>query len=452
MKTYIKNKEENKLAVNQTQQKLAKSFKKVPHSYSEDGLLRFGDKVMCLNKKTEGYLVFDMGDNIITHDEAYANTTSKKANVPSARNIFVLSKAEKDEEYVDDIIRYGDKIRIQANKFMTGKDFYLHSCQISPLCYARFSRNQEVWMHVKKIYNTVWIVEDVNPITRKESFGKPVPANSGIIVRHAATGHLLASDLVEYRNDFGMEYEVCVHNYATKNKSQNLALESAGSIASDTPTKFLHDQNIWMFWTSNNPKDAEEIEGELTYTVDDLLKDIKNKLLERGSYGIRGLARIFKILDNDGGRKLDVHEFQDGLIDYGIHITEEQAQLCLKKFDRNKDGQVDFDEFLRYLKGDINSFREGFIRQAYNKLDINGDGSVTLDDIAKIYDASFHPDVLSKKKTPEEVYREFMSQWDTEVADGIVTFDEFMEYFKDVSASIDTDEYFEVMMRNAWKI
>lgn len=102
-------------------------------------------------------------------------------------------------------------------------------------------------MHVKKIYNTVWIVEDVNPITRKESFGKPVPANSGIIVRHAATGHLLASDLVEYRNDFGMEYEVCVHNYATKNKSQNLALESAGSIASDTPTKFLHDQNVWMF-------------------------------------------------------------------------------------------------------------------------------------------------------------------------------------------------------------
>ncbi len=45
-----------------------------------------------------------------------------------------------------------------------------------------------------------------------------------------------------------------------------------------------------------------------------------------------------------------------------------------------------------------------------------------------------------------------MSQWDTEVADGIVTPSEFLEYFKDVSASIDTDEYFEVMMRNAWGI
>lgn len=186
MKKYIKDKEENKLAVNLTQQKYAKSFKKVPHSYSADGQLRFGDKVMLLNKKTEGFLVFDLGDKIITHDEAYANTSSKKAKVPSARNIFVLTRAETDD-YDDDVIRYGQKIRIQANKYITGKNLFLHSCQISPLCYARFSRNQEVCMHIKKIYNTVWVVEDVNPVTRHDSIGLPVAANSGVIIRHAAT-------------------------------------------------------------------------------------------------------------------------------------------------------------------------------------------------------------------------------------------------------------------------
>jgi hypothetical protein len=38
------------------------------------------------------------------------------------------------------------------------------------------------------------------------------------------------------------------------------------------------------------------------------------------------------------------------------------------------------------------------------------------------------------------------------VADGIITFDEFLDYFKDISASIDRDDYFEVMMKNSWKI
>jgi len=45
-----------------------------------------------------------------------------------------------------------------------------------------------------------------------------------------------------------------------------------------------------------------------------------------------------------------------------------------------------------------------------------------------------------------------MSLWDTQVIDGVVSFDEFCDYYRDVSASVDTDEYFAVMMTNAWKL
>jgi len=36
--------------------------------------------------------------------------------------------------------------------------------------------------------------------------------------------------------------------------------------------------------------------------------------------------------------------------------------------------------------------------------------------------------------------------------DGIITVEEFFDYFKDISATVDSDEYFEAMMRSAWKI
>ena len=62
-----------------------------------------------------------------------------------------------------------------------------------------------------------------------------------------------------------------------------------------------------------------------------------------------------------------------------------------------------------------------------------------------------HPDVLAGGD-PKDVYMKFMSLWDTQVADGIVTFEEFCDYFRDVSASVDEDAYFEVMMKNAWKL
>ena len=183
-----------------------------------------------------------------------------------------------------------------------------------------------------------------------------------------------------------------------------------------------------------------------------MINDIKETLKRRGSMAIRGIGRVFRILDDNRNRQLDTNELMWGLKDFDIHLSEEQVQVLIQHFDRDNSGTVNFDEFLRALRGELNENRTGYIRQAYDKLDINKDGQVTLDDIARIYDVSQHPDVIDGKKTPEEAYREFMSMWDTQVADGIVTFEEFCDYYKDVSASIDTDEYFAFMMTQAWKL
>ena len=45
-----------------------------------------------------------------------------------------------------------------------------------------------------------------------------------------------------------------------------------------------------------------------------------------------------------------------------------------------------------------------------------------------------------------------MSVWETHKRDGIVTVEEFEDYYKDMSAGIDSDEYFETMVINAWKL
>ena len=47
---------------------------------------------------------------------------------------------------------------------------------------------------------------------------------------------------------------------------------------------------------------------------------------------------------------------------------------------------------------------------------------------------------------------QYMSLWDTQEADGIITFSEFCDYYRDVSASIDEDEYFAAIMTSAWKL
>lgn len=157
-------------------------------------------------------------------------------------------------------------------------------------------------------------------------------------------------------------------------------------------------------------------------------------------------------MDENGNKKLECDDFRWGLMDYGVSVTKEEATEILNHFDKNGDGKVDFDEFLVCLRGDLNQTRTDVIRKAYDKLDVTKDGKVTLDDIAKLYTVASQPEVASGAKSEHEVYMEFMSLWDTQVKDGVVTFEEFCIYYKDISASVDTDEEFVAIVTAAWKL
>lgn len=412
--------------------------------------MRFGDQILLKNKATNGVLVFDQGDRITSHDEAYSCTTSGKDIGPCARSVLVINKVE-DDGAPDNVLRYGQKVRFESTNLFIGKKTYLHSCQISPLAFARFSRNQEVCMVTKSIYNTVWKIVHVNPNLRVSSIGEPVTAHDEIVIEHCATAQFLSSDKIKYMNEFGLEYEVSVFSQTTNNKSQALNLEKVGRLTVDQPTKLQAESNTWAICTAVDPSLAEPIQ-EVKYTVDDLIREVKDKLKAKGSLGIRGIARAFKLLDNNGNGKIDQTEFYWGLKDIGISLNEEEAASVLKNFDRDGNGFVSFDEFLRALRGDLNASRLSWIKKAYKKLDINGDGTVKLDDIAQLFDVSKHQDIVHGRKDPKQVYLEFMSLWETQKADGIVSMEEFLDYFADVSASIDSDEYFAVMMQNAWKL
>jgi len=53
----------------------------------------------------------------------------------------------------------------------------------------------------------------------------------------------------------------------------------------------------------------------------------------------------------------------------------------------------------------MNEARKVVVRAAYDKLDVNKDGRVTLGDVAKTFDVSSHPDVYNNRKSSDDVYR-----------------------------------------------
>lgn len=210
--------------------------------------------------------------------------------------------------------------------------------------------------------------------------------------------------------------------------------------------------NLFAIRGSGNNPNVNPVFGVKREPPNQVLTKILATLKARGAHGIRGLGLVFRRMDNNGDRKMDRSEFMWGLRENGHTLSPSEFERIFKYFDKNNDGKISFDEFLRGVRGEMNDFRKGFVMMAFAKLDKTGDGVVALDDLANTYDVSFHPKFKTGEMSKNDVLGEFMAQWDTNVKDGKVTKAEFIDYYTDVSSSIDEDDYFELMMRNAWHI
>lgn len=107
----------------------------------------------------------------------------------------------------------------------------------------------------------------------------------------------------------------------------------------------------------------------------------------------------------------------------------------------------------------MNPGRKKIVQKAYKKLDKDGNGWVDINDIRGVYNATRHPDVISGKKTEDQILQEFLETFETahamrnnDAPNYVVTKEEFEEYYNNISASIDDDSYFELMINNAWKL
>jgi len=180
---------------------------------------------------------------------------------------------------------------------------------------------------------------------------------------------------------------------------------------------------------------------------------VRAKILQRSGStgGLRGLTRIFRSMDDNGNRTLDKSEIKSGLQSYGLDLTNDELDIVLKYFDRDRSGTVDVTEFLVGIRGQMSPQRESLVRQAFLKLERNGDGRVTIEDLKRVYSADGHPAVKDGSRTAQQVIKEFASQWDKN-GDDEITLMEFLEYYNDLSVGIENDAFFELMIRNAWRI
>lgn len=186
--------------------------------------------------------------------------------------------------------------------------------------------------------------------------------------------------------------------------------------------------------------------------VRELNLKFKLAVQQKGGVGIRSLRRIFRQMDFNGNKKLDAGEFEQALAAFGLFPKKVEIQALMKFYDVDGDGNISYDEFLSGLRDELSERRLNMVKKAFVMMDKDGSGQLTTSDLAGIYDVSMNAEFLEGKKTKDEILAEFLNNFDGARGnnDGVVTWNEWVDYYSDLSMSTPSEEYFVRMMESTW--
>ena len=199
--------------------------------------------------------------------------------------------------------------------------------------------------------------------------------------------------------------------------------------------------------------------------IEDLIGHLKYILFQRGPRGIMSIKRTFMLIDENSDKRISFTEFEKMFKRYRFNLTQNGINNLFNYFDKDKSGFIDYSEFLNGIVGELSDFRKNVLKQVFQKLDKEEKGYITVKQLREAYDPRGNPLVRQGKRSAEEILGDFIdileyhfsllnekNEENEEVNDIKIDFDEFCEFYKTISISVEEDKYFEIMVMSEWGI
>eukprot|EP01064_Diplonema_japonicum_P009485 TRINITY_DN1697_c0_g2_i1.p1 TRINITY_DN1697_c0_g2~~TRINITY_DN1697_c0_g2_i1.p1 ORF type:complete len:544 (+),score=161.51 TRINITY_DN1697_c0_g2_i1:54-1685(+) len=447
MRDYVIKRANGTLVTQQVEEKMKLALHEVDLTPKRaDGCLRFGDVIMVQSANSKGCLAVDVSRTSEGRQGNY-HVSVAKSSTPVARTVWSVQKAkDRNMQFYKghkegEVVHYGQQVKI-VNKFMS--DAHLNLCAELPTpltCLRGNTTGQErgeVTACIAGGLETVFTFLPGELSWEDEVRATPVNMGDVVVLKSVKVNQCLSSEEQRSKSGaFGPEEEVSTFHH----KQQFTKKEC----------KAVGPRNMWGILCAPEGSSFTRYEP---FAKRDVMLRVREKILERsGGLGFRGIVRSLRIMDDNGDKKLSRRELKEGMATYGVTMTAAELDAAFSEFDRDGDGVISITEFLVAIRGYMNERRTNMVKEAYTRLDTNGNGTASFEELNKIYGQNLdrHPAVLSGHKTHKQVMMEFIACWDKS-GDGIVTMKEFLDYYNDISVSIDNDDYFELMIRNAWHI
>ncbi|OQR91494.1 hypothetical protein ACHHYP_04656 [Achlya hypogyna] len=438
-------------------QKMEQANARVPHSYADDGLVRFNSYVVLEHLQTGGCLSCDVWEETFAGSGEFVVSVGRTPTTATARTTFCIVSPTGQSG----VVRYGDPFRLMANEALRVDGstllpmLFLKSNLKNERSMSPVSSNQNVTLSVACDNSTLWVATraDASGAEKLLATSSPVNSEDGVGVAHKMTGMLLYADAKNVlATDFGSETEVCCLTVKGHGKCFNLAHEAKGARTPDMHARSTLSQNAWRLCLATSPQAAVDNRRlPAPSTPESIAYLLVTALSLQNIFGLRQLVQSLQIVDASGGTGLMDREDLKWAVkscesEASVGLRDDQYDTLLNALDEGKKGFVEVTKFINLLRGPLSDTRKSMINSTYDALSAGLGGPVTLAALSKAYDAGCE----GSFKRSRDI--DFIPLWTTQDGRGVITRNEFLDVYKDISRAVDDDSMFEQLLKNAWGV
>ncbi|RNF06030.1 EF hand family protein [Trypanosoma rangeli] len=424
-----------------------------------------GQPLQLVNVATGAALALDTALRFAPKPPHQFLVTAADAPQPQVRSTWVLHRA-KDENNIaytkelheEHVLHYGQRVRI-ANEDASPDGFCYLRSGVRDIGHAG---QQLLTAALGACKDDVFVV--VKPGERRDDIcdGAPVQLGDAVAFFHAATNQPIRCTRVQQSTSFGYEFEVsCSFPDVTHSRSlaavtshpENLffiggATQAAQKSVSSSATAALRSR-------SDRSKGVSLMMSS-GIGLDLVIARIREGALRFGGrLGLRTFSKALRTACNEHRRTLLSREqLLRGVHLMGVVMQPMELDAVFKRLDRVGDGLVVAQDFLREVRGDAPPHRLDAVIEAFQRLTIEGGGSVDYKDMLSLYrfNASQLPDVEEGVISVAEAVFDFVNSWPGKNDMATVTLEEFVAYYTDVSPAVDDDARFLATLQRCWTI
>lgn len=125
-----------------------------------------------------------------------------------------------------------------------------------------------------------------------------------------------------------------------------------------------------------------------------------------------------------------------------------ETQSLFKYYDESQDGTIAYEGFIRGLREPLSDRRLQVVSKAFNQLDQEGSGKITVADAYQVFSAAASREFQQGVKSHQQVADEFFANFEGTSISRV----DFIDYYADLSFTITDDDSFISLVENTWGI